>query len=86
MVRASLFDRFTEQVGEDGLADWIRMFVTLPFEGHSDRQRAEIIREAVEDCRPSLFANGKWYVDYVRIRIKAIRVTGPLEAAKEKIR
>ena len=86
VVRASLFDRFTEQVGEDGLADWIRMFVTLPFEGLSDSRRAEIIREAVEACRPSLFVNGKWHVDYVRIRIKAIRVAGPLEAAKEKIR
>lgn len=68
---ASLFDRPTELTGDDGLADWIRMFVKVPFEGVS--QKDEIIREAVEGLRGELYQSGKWYADYVRIRMKAVK-------------
>lgn len=68
---ASLFDRPTELKGDDGLADWIRMFVKVPFEGVD--QKDEIIREAVESLRGELYRDGKWYADYVRIRMKAVK-------------
>lgn len=71
---ASLFDRFTELKGENGLADWIRMFVKTPFTGISLETKMEIISETVESLKDILYQNGKWYADYVRIRIKAIKL------------
>lgn len=68
---AVLFDRPTAQKTENGLEDWIRMFDKKPFEGMEKHLQEEIIREAVDELRPVLYQNGKWIVDYVRIRIKA---------------
>lgn len=71
---AALFDRPTELKGPDGLRDWIHMFVKRPFEDVPEREREEIIESAVNALRGELFANGKWYADYVRLRMKAVRV------------
>lgn len=68
---ALLFDRPTVQKTEQGLENWIRMFVKEPFAGISDEVKEEIIRETVEALRGRLYQDGKWFVDYVRIRIKA---------------
>ena len=68
---ALMFDRPTELSGEDGLADWIRMFVRTPFEGAEGME--EIVREAVNGLRGELFHDGKWYADYVRLRMKAVK-------------
>lgn len=71
---AVLFDRPTEQQTENGLEDWIRMFVKKPFENMDTETQDAIIHETVDMLRPVLYHNGKWFVDYVRIRIKARRV------------
>lgn len=71
VIYASLFDRKTALKGENGLEDWIKMFVTLPFEGIKRSLVQEIIEEAVENLRPVLYEDGVWYADYVRIRLKA---------------
>ena len=63
---AVLFDRPTEQKTGDGLADWVRMFVKKPFEGLEPALGDEILRAAVEELRPALFRDGKWFVDYVK--------------------
>lgn len=68
---AVLFDRPTRQQTEDGLADWIRMFDTAPFEGIDKKTADEIISQAVEELRPVLYMEDGWYVDYVRIRFRA---------------
>lgn len=70
---ALLFDRPTKQQGEDGLKDWMEMFVKKPFEGIEESLKEKIIRETVEDLRKELHQDGSWYVDYVRIRIKAVK-------------
>lgn len=72
---AVLFDRPTELKGEDGLKDWIKMFVKTPFSviGNED-EKDVIIDRAVESLRNVLYRDGKWYADYVRIRMKAIRL------------
>lgn len=72
---AVLFDRPTELKGEDGLKDWIKMFVKTPFSviGNEDEKDA-VIDRAVESLRNVLYRDGKWYADYVRIRMKAIRL------------
>ena len=69
---AALFDRQTELAGENGLADWIRMFLETPFSVITDKKdKEEIIEEAVNSLKEKLYINGKWYADYVRIRMRA---------------
>lgn len=70
---AVLFDRPTPQQTPNGLADWIRMFDKAPFAGLTEALQEEIIREAEDALRPVLYHDGRWYVDYVRIRIKAVK-------------
>lgn len=71
---ASLFDRPTELKGKDGLKAWINMFVKAPFAVvRGDEEKEQLIDEAVGRLRDELYREGKWYADYVRIRMKAIR-------------
>ncbi len=71
---AVLFERPTELKGDNGLADWIRMFIRTPFSIIGDKEEENtIILEAADILRKNLFKNGKWYLDYVRLRMKAIK-------------
>lgn len=72
---AVLFDRPTELKGENGLKDWINMFVKTPFlVVESEQVKEAIIDKAAEVLRSELYIDSKWYADYVRIRMKAIRL------------
>ncbi len=71
---AALFDRPTVQQSDDGLVDWINMFVRTPFEGVEPAAKAAILDEVRTELKGSLFVDGKWYIDYVRIRIRARKV------------
>ena len=69
---ALLFDRPTELWGENGLKEWISMFIKAPFNAvESATDRESILSEAQKRLRSSLFLKGKWYADYVRLRMKA---------------
>lgn len=70
---AVLFDRPTELKGSDGLKEWIHMFVKTPFATVDDVEGEEIICQAVERLRNLLYREGRWYADYVRIRMKAVK-------------
>lgn len=70
---AILFDRLTELKGDNGLKDWINMFVKTPFLNVDDNDKAIIIDNTVENLYNSLYKDGIWYADYVRIRMKAIK-------------
>ena len=74
MEYATLFDRPTQQDGENGLENWIRMFVGSAFAGIEGTTADSIVAQAVSDCRPVLYKNGKWFVDYVRLRMKAVKL------------
>lgn len=74
IVYAVLFDRLTEQNGENGLADWINMFIKSAFADVDLSVKQSIINQVEKICRPKLYIDGKWYVDYVRIRMKAIKI------------
>lgn len=71
---AVLFDRKTYLTGENGLLDWINMFDRLPFEGMEEALVEEIKREAVAALKDSMCEDGRWFADYVRIRIRAVRI------------
>ncbi len=74
VVYALLFDRPTAcSNGECGLRDWIRMFDKRPFRGIDAKIEDEIVEEAGQTLRSALFRNGSWHIDYVRIRLKAIK-------------
>lgn len=68
---AVLFKRPTEQKTDKGLENWIRMFIKTPFADMESERADEIIDEAVSALKDKLYINGKWFVDYVRIRVKA---------------
>lgn len=74
VVYALLFDRPTAcSNGERGLKDWIRMFDKQPFRMVDANMENEILSEAERALSNVLFDNGSWYIDYVRIRLKAIK-------------
>jgi len=69
---ATLFDRPT--VVEAGLRNWIEMYGTMFLAAVEDAKR-EAFLEAVENAgRAMLFKEGKWVVDYRRLRIVAQRL------------
>ena len=70
---AILFDRPTVQQSAHGVKDWIRMFVKKPFENMEPSVREEILEEVEQKLKSQLYRDGKWYVDYVRIRVKAVK-------------
>lgn len=74
VTHAFLFDRPSALTGPDGMADWIRMFVRRPFEGMESALEAQVVAEAVEELRPEMLRDGTWYADYVRLRMRAVRV------------
>ena len=74
VVYAILFDRKTVLTGEDGMKNWIEMFVTQPFQNLDKTLADKIITEAVQNLKPILYEDGIWYADYVRIRLKAQKV------------
>lgn len=71
---AALFDRMTELQGENGLADWIELFVKTPFASVPEEEKREIVEAAAGSLRRELYRDGKWYADYVRLRMKALRL------------
>ena len=56
---------------KNGVVDWINMFVNKTFEGITENLQNEIKYSAQEALKEELFIDGKWYIDYVRIRIRA---------------
>lgn len=72
-VYCTLFPRPTRQSGEEGLKNWILTFLKEPFEAIADDVRGEIIAEAEKRLRAKLYKDGEWFVDYVRIRVKAVK-------------
>ena len=67
------FDRPTELVGEDGMKNWIVQF-GQPFFKNIPKDKAQnIIDKAVAILKETNYENGKWYADYIRLRVKAIK-------------
>lgn len=71
---AAIFDRPTRLNGENGMADWIRMFIKSSFQGLAESLGSRITARAVELLRPACYRNGSWYGDYVRLRFVATKL------------
>lgn len=71
---AVLFNRPTVQQSANGAADWINMFVKKPFENMCPELKTEIIEETCKQLKSVLYHDGTWFIDYVRIRIRARKI------------
>lgn len=64
----------TELKGPEGLKEWIKMFDKTPFSVvKKEEEKEAIMDQAVRQLEKDLFRNGKWYADYVRLRMKAVK-------------
>ena len=69
---ATLFDRPTEL--EDpvrGLEQWLLMFQQKALAAIPPESRSQAFRQIEDEARRELFYDGKWHIDYRRIRIVA---------------
>ncbi|MCS7001415.1 MAG: methyltransferase domain-containing protein [Dehalococcoidia bacterium] len=57
----------------NGLADWIVMFASDYLNAAPAAARERVIARAVELARPTLLRDGRWFVDYYRLRFSARR-------------
>ncbi len=72
--QAHCFDRATELANPDnGIIEWFEMFGDHFFENMPAEHRMAILQQAQESLRATHFRDGKWYADYVRLRIAAVK-------------
>lgn len=55
------------------LSGWLKTFAKFYFKGLSNKKTKDIMSQIIDICRPKLFHDQKWYADYVRLRLCAIR-------------
>lgn len=72
-VRAAWhFDRPTPlDEGDDAMDDWIRTFGGVVLATAPKDEWPHIVRAMIDLLRPELFRNGRWQMDYVRLRVNA---------------
>jgi trans-aconitate methyltransferase len=64
------FERPTPLAGEAGLSTWLELFC-LPLLRTLGDRREELLRHVEASCRPTLFRDGTWWLDYTRLRVVA---------------
>ena len=72
---ASLFDRPTPLEGEDGMANWLRMFTGTYLRELPPDRVDDAVSHLVDHLRPTLYHDGIWTVDYRRLRVLAIHTS-----------
>ncbi|MEP7049991.1 MAG: methyltransferase domain-containing protein [Pseudomonadota bacterium] len=70
------FERPTPAPGEQGLATWLGLFQTRLM-GDLGARWPELCARATERCRSELFRDGRWFIDYVRLRVIATKPPQP---------
>ena len=70
---ATLFDRPTPLEGEGGMRDWLKMFGGVFLEQVPSDRREAFVEEVERRLRPWLHYDGRWHVDYRRLRVVAHR-------------
>jgi trans-aconitate methyltransferase len=74
---ATLFERPTPlEDGELGLRNWLKMFGGAFIETLTPDQRDQAFQAVEKEARPTLFHDGKWVLDYRRLRLVARRTSG----------
>ncbi|MEK6478392.1 methyltransferase domain-containing protein [Catalinimonas sp. 4WD22] len=74
VLLAQHYDRPTEMPSnESGIVDWLSMFAGAFFLGISENEQEIIKAEVQEKIRPYCYEESKWYADYKRLRIMAMK-------------
>jgi len=70
------------------LKDWLKVCAVDFMDGLSEEEKDAVYSEVEAYCKPMLFKNGSWYLDYVRLRFEAIKPeeTNPQPKKKTKNR
>lgn len=71
---AILFGRPAPLKGKDGLRDWITMFLKEPLAVIRTEDQKSVLDQAVNSLKTKLCRDDGWHADYVRLRMKAIKV------------
>ena len=72
---ATLFDRPTELDDPiHGLEQWLLMFHQKSLAAIPAELRSQALRQIENRVRPELFYDGKWHIDYRRLRVVATRL------------
>lgn len=70
---AADFPRPTPLDGDDGIRNWLAMFGGGFFRLVPAEQSEQIIQDIETRLRPALYQDGRWVVDYRRLRVVAVR-------------
>lgn len=74
VIYAAHYNRETElQDNENGIKDWIKMFGTSYLKGINELEINEILDEVQQTLLPTHFRDNKWFADYKRLRIEAVK-------------
>jgi trans-aconitate methyltransferase len=68
----TLFERPTRLSGADGLRDWLQIFLA-PLTIHLGAGWPAFVAAVEACCRPRLFDGTDWILDYVRLRLRALK-------------
>ena len=75
VIFASHFDRETElQDPQTGMHDWLTTFGSAFYQGIPESQKKEILSAIISRLKSTNFKDGKWYADYKRLRILAVKL------------
>jgi trans-aconitate methyltransferase len=71
---AALFDRPTPlEGGAEALRGWMSMFLPGPLQAISTERRNSFLSRLEERLRPQRFLDGRWVLDYRRLRVVAVK-------------
>jgi trans-aconitate methyltransferase len=74
VTMAQHYDRLTELADrESGIKDWLEMFGNTFFKNVPPAAKEEMKEEVQQSIKEKLYSDGKWYADYKRIRVIAIK-------------
>ncbi|MNP43688.1 hypothetical protein D3C76_1375230 [compost metagenome] len=75
VVYAVHFDRPTPMKdGENGLSHWLNGLADDFFKEIPATERGAVYDQIADKARSSLFHDGQWVLDYVRLRIAAVKI------------
>lgn len=73
VIYAVHFDRDTFMNEGVDISSWLEMFAKRIFEGINEDKKSELIELIKNDLGPTNQKDGKWFVDYKRLRIAAVK-------------
>ena len=73
VIFATHFDRETLLKDDNGIKNWLQMFARSYLEGLPEDKVENILEEVEQQLKSTNYRDGKWYADYKRLRIVALK-------------